>query len=228
MALSAERGPYALRRNVPSTPPRHPLRRLRPRLWGAGPTLALVILQAVVFALSGCLLVPSDISHPGDPGSAWAFPGPTSPVPPPPVVALPGRPSRGEQVRARVAQPVTTAPRTVATAPRASTPRTSPGMPSGSATPRPTDRIELVGYPVLPAALTPRRPGPVAGPVAPRALAPWKAHTSSGRRDLFGHRLADHRARAHQHRGTLLARTPLGHKRHGSATPPGASRREAC
>lgn len=223
MALSAERGPYALGRNVPAPPRRHPLRPLRPRLWGAGPTLALVILQAAVFAVSGCLLAPSDFSHPGDSGSAWAFALPASPVPPPPVVALPDRPSRGEQVRARVALPVTTAPRTGATAPRTGATRTLPGMPSGSAAPRQTDRIELVGYAVLPAALTPQRPAPVAGPAAPQALAPRKARAKAGHR----HR-ADHRVGAHKHRGTLLARTSLGHKRHGSATPPGAPHREAC
>ncbi|GAA1256274.1 hypothetical protein [Oryzihumus leptocrescens] len=224
MALSAERGPHALRRNVPATPPRHPLRRLRPRLWGAGPTLALVILQAAVFAVSGCLLAPSDISHPGGPGSAWAFALPTSPVPPPPVVALPDGPSRGERVRARVALPVTTTPRTVSTEMAISSTRTPPGMPAGSDAPRQTDRIELVGYVVLPAALTPHRPRPVAGPAARHALAPRTARTSSGHRHLADHRLV----RPHQHRGTLLARTSLGHKRHGSGTAPGAPHREAC
>ena len=224
MALSAERGPYALRRNVPATPRRHPLRPLRPRLWGAGPTLALVILQAAVFAVSGCLLAPSDISHPGGQGSAWAFALPVPPVPPPAAVALPDRPSRSEQVRPRVAQPVTEAPRTVAAAPRTSSTRTSPGMPAGSEAPRRTDRIQLVGYAVLPAALTPHRPGPVADPATPQALAPRKARTSSGHRHPTDHRLV----RAHKHRGTLLARTSLRHKQHGSATPPGAAHREAC
>ena len=89
MALSAERGPHARWRNVPATPPRHHLGRLRPRFWGAGPTFALVILQAAVFAASGCLLAPFDISHPGGPGSAWASGLPESPAPPPSVLAPP-------------------------------------------------------------------------------------------------------------------------------------------
>lgn len=235
MALSAERGPHALGRNVPAPPLRHPRGRLRPRLWGAGPTFALVILQAAVFAVSGCLLAPFDISHPG--GSAWAFALPAPAALPPSVLAMPDRPSRGEQVRTRVVLPVSAALRTSGVI-------TSSGAVANAAAAHRTDTIEPVGFTVLPAALAPRGPDPVAGPGAPHVpvagpaaphvpvAGPAAQHVPATSRKAHrkaGHRhVADHRARDHKHRDALLARGSLPHARHGSAPPPGATHREAC
>ncbi|MGN6634130.1 MAG: hypothetical protein ACTHJ6_01540 [Oryzihumus sp.] len=205
---------------------------LRPRFWGAGPTFALVILQAAVFAASGCLLAPFDISHPGGPGSAWASGLPESPAPPPwvlappSVIAQPDRPSHGEQVRAGVARPVTTALRTSGSSTLSGAPsRASSVSAALPAAPRQTGIIVPVGFTVPPAALTPRRPVPVTGPTAAHVLPTTaKAHPTPRH-----HHRAHHRARVHQdRRGALLARVTRTHTRHGATTPPGAARRQPC
>lgn len=215
MAFRAERGPRALVRNVPAPPSRrHPRGRLRPRFWGAGPTFALVILQAAVFAVSGCLLAPFDVSHPNDPGTAWALALPASPALPLADLALPDRPSRGEQVRARVVVPVSTAT-------RSSDARTAPAVTFGSAAPGHTDVIEPVSYVILPAALpaavSPRRPTPVAGsPAPPVAPTTRKARV----RPPHPHHAVP-RARTRRHRAALPARTPIARPGHTPRHTPG-------